>query len=342
MCCTCLDGTLKVKMASKGKENAGKKHSRRWSKQETLKFSEVLADPDNGFLQSLEKLALKNSSNDEVFRIIKDIFDNELKDDYFIQQNESNNFTRKDRTVEPYPKLDTSIGKMRIKLKNLKAEWRKITDRSKTGSGLSPESEPDWYKVINCVLSETNSEINLSSNAGETSFCEDVNESNGSDSRESEDSNGGENESDNENVEIQAKGTTLTPESRKGVNKLVVAPHNKRTQVRSNRQALSEMAHSMKAFAEAQVKRHKLSLESEERRDKMQMQFRREESEKNRQHDLKMARIYAESFRGSNVSRPDTRAGLRHRQNRQSPRASDGWGPRTEIIKLASPRPSLN
>ena len=188
----------------------------------------------------------------------------------------------------------------------MKAEWRKITDRSKTGSGLSPENEPDWYKVINCVLSETNSEINLSSNAGETSFCEDVNESNGSDSRESEDSNGGENESDNENVEIQAKGTTLTPESRKGVNKLVVAPHNKRTQVRSNRQALSEMAHSMKAFAEAQVKRHKLSLESEERREKMQMQFRREESEKNRQHGLKMARIYAESFRGSNVSRPDT------------------------------------
>ena len=47
------------------------KNSRRCSKEETEMFVEILADADNGFAQSLEKLALKKSSYNEVFEHIK-------------------------------------------------------------------------------------------------------------------------------------------------------------------------------------------------------------------------------------------------------------------------------
>ena len=46
------------------------KLARRWTIEETELFAENLADPDYGFAQSLERLALKKSSNDEVSGIL--------------------------------------------------------------------------------------------------------------------------------------------------------------------------------------------------------------------------------------------------------------------------------
>ena len=46
------------------------KLARRWTNEETELYAEILSDPDNGFAQSLERLALKKSSNNEVFRQI--------------------------------------------------------------------------------------------------------------------------------------------------------------------------------------------------------------------------------------------------------------------------------
>ena len=40
----------------------------RWTIKETELFVEILADPDNGFVQSSERLALKKSSNNEGFQ----------------------------------------------------------------------------------------------------------------------------------------------------------------------------------------------------------------------------------------------------------------------------------
>ena len=44
---------------------------RSWTKEEIEKFTKILADPTKNYAASLEKLALKRSSNNELFEHIK-------------------------------------------------------------------------------------------------------------------------------------------------------------------------------------------------------------------------------------------------------------------------------
>ena len=111
-------------------------------KEEKEKFSEILADPTNNYAASLEKLALKKSSNNELFEHIKNTFDEELNDREFKLMNIEKNFTKDGHPI-PHQTLDTSIERLRNKYKVLKQEWSKIITYIKSGSGLSPEKEPD-------------------------------------------------------------------------------------------------------------------------------------------------------------------------------------------------------
>ena len=77
--------------------------------------------------------------------------------------------------------------------------------------------------------------------------------------------------------------------------KIVAAPHKKRQQVRSNKQALSEVANSLKIMAETTLKRFKMMAEEDKRREERYMAFRREEAEKNREHELRIAEIFSRS-----------------------------------------------
>ena len=116
--------------------------SRRFTKAETILFNKILSDPDNQ----------RESSNEEVFANIKHVFGEALKNDHFVAKNERENFTKKNGDVVLYEQLDISIPKLRAKLKILKTDWRKITDRAKTGSGLSPQVELEWYTIWNTVF----------------------------------------------------------------------------------------------------------------------------------------------------------------------------------------------
>ena len=62
--------------------------NRRWTIDETSLFVDILADPENEFIRSLEMLALKKSSNNELFQNLKDIIDEELEKEDFIKKNE--------------------------------------------------------------------------------------------------------------------------------------------------------------------------------------------------------------------------------------------------------------
>ena len=108
------------------------------------------SDPDNGSAESLEKLALKKSSNNEVLYIHQE-FINALKLDSFKAINEKK-FQVKNGIVSKYIELDTAIDKLRVKYKALKQEWSRITDRIKNGSGFSPDKEPRWFKHLNPVF----------------------------------------------------------------------------------------------------------------------------------------------------------------------------------------------
>ena len=56
-----------------GKKAAKSKNSRRWTEIELNCFANVLADSENSFASTLDKLALKKSSNNEVNMNVKNI-----------------------------------------------------------------------------------------------------------------------------------------------------------------------------------------------------------------------------------------------------------------------------
>ena len=60
-----------IKCLPKKKED----RARKWTPAETQLFAKVLADEENCFGHSFERLALKKSSNNEMFEAIKVIFD---------------------------------------------------------------------------------------------------------------------------------------------------------------------------------------------------------------------------------------------------------------------------
>ena len=49
----------------------------------------------------------------------------------------------------------------------MKAEWKKITERVKSGSGKSPLQVPAWYKIMNPVFSETHAKLSVATCGGD-------------------------------------------------------------------------------------------------------------------------------------------------------------------------------
>ena len=242
--------------------------SRKWTAEETRLFAQILADEENCFGENLEKLALKKSSNNELFSCVKTIFDERLK------------LTPKFHLLSP---LDTSVEKLRKRYANIKTQWRKIDDRIRSGSGLAPENEPEWYRLVNDFLTESNLPLELNEASLDISMSDsDANEDSAT-SQVAEDATIQGDEDETEDLLF-----TASPGS---IKKVVVEPHRKRKQVRSNKQALSNLAASVERVAEAQLKALKASAERDERF----LIFRSEENEKQREHELRLARIYADA-----------------------------------------------
>ena len=136
--------------------------------------------------------------------------------------------------------------------------------------------------------------INMTSSAAEKSFVQ-----NEDDDDEQDISNDGDQESDvdigEESIQDSEDATTIdTTESQEtNTQRIVVAPHKKWQQVRSIKQALSEVANNLKIMAETSLKYFKIMAEEDKRREYGYMAFRREEAEKNWCHELRIAEIFA-------------------------------------------------
>ena len=249
----------------------------------------------------MERLALKKSANNEVFEHIKSAFDEVLKSKKFKDINEAENFTDANGKVENYRPLDTSIEKLRVRYKGLKKEWREVTQRAKSGSGLASESEPVWFQFLDHIFTETNEDVALFSAAADTSFVNDAQDSNGDVVEDTEENFEDEVTRDDDGEDIEEnEDDSLTLQNlvarNSGKRKMTVAPHKKATQVRSNKQALSEMARNIKLMSDAQTKRHKQQMEVENSRFELLIKEKREEAERNRQHELKIAEIFANAM----------------------------------------------
>lgn len=92
---------------------------RNWTKDEVELFTSVLADPDKEYLKTIQEKALKKQANAEVFKEIREHFDEALSDYNFIELNEKN-FTGKGGKQIPHEDLDTDIPKLQEKYRNLK------------------------------------------------------------------------------------------------------------------------------------------------------------------------------------------------------------------------------
>ena len=68
-----------------------------------------------------------------------------------VQFKEKENLIAKKNEIE----LVLEAKPFQIKYNNLKQQWRKITDK-KTSSRLAFTEDPEWFKVINPILIDTN------------------------------------------------------------------------------------------------------------------------------------------------------------------------------------------
>ena len=179
----------------------------------------------------------------------------------------------------------------------MKQECSKIITRIKSGSGLSTQKKQVWLKYLDPISCETNEEMKLTSNATETSFRNEQDGEYEADLNGEEDILSGADDMDENNElesEIEASSElTIRNATSDDKSKVVVAPHIKVKQVRSNKQALCELANGLKALAETSQKNNKMMIEEERKREERYLSFRREEAEKNRQHELLIAQCIA-------------------------------------------------
>ena len=243
-----------------------KTKQRNWTKDETELFTEILADPDQKFLDTLERKALKKEKNRELFEEMKAIFDVELFNPDFVEKNRINSMRKGEVLVHTDP--DTSVPRLLDKYKNLKSKWTAITEDARTGSGLTGTKDEYIVPTFNPFFSETRGNLEeIASGVFDTSILEqdetERQEIDGSDDESDSDS-----DVDNDDEPPTPTGPATEPvaKKRKGQKALLVESHKKRDVVRSQTQGLSQLANGIRDLAQSQAMRHREEMKETKRR----------------------------------------------------------------------------
>ena len=163
---------------------------------------------------------------------------------------------------------------------SLKTSWNKISDRAKNGNGLSPVREASWFYILNEKFAENNVELNLVSSAKDTSY---LNSDSDREFDQEEDKSIDEISSGQlSDTQLQAAQSSNTT----AIKKTIAAPLKKRKVVRSQQQELSHLAASVEQLASSAAKNQQLTIEVDLKRDKMLIDFKRDKTQKNREHDI--------------------------------------------------------
>ena len=147
------------------KNNSKETRGTKWREVELKVFVTVLTDDRNEFALTLETLALKKSANFHIFQNIKKELNARL-------QTENIPCSKKGKEKA----IETSVVKLRTKYKWLKEQWRKFTDRAKSGSGKSAIDEPEWFTIIDPIFSETHTELKVATKAADIFNSDDSSE----------------------------------------------------------------------------------------------------------------------------------------------------------------------
>lgn len=266
-------------------ESSAKERSRPWTETELKYFALVLADETNEFAYKLDTLALKKTANKPVFEDIKKAFEERISSEEFKEENDREHRQSKSKKALTHLRID--VEKLRVKFKWIKDQWRKYTDRIKKGSGKSPIEEPEWYKIINPIFSDTHGNLEIASKARDVLPHENSDTDNDEEQTETSHSSYQEDNGEEELTSASESGTEGV--KRKVLkNSLDVKPLGPNKRVRSQSQAINEIAKSFHALGESQQKRCEKMMEADKERHAEFLAFQKEQAELNRQHELKM------------------------------------------------------
>lgn len=178
----------------------------------------------------------------------------------------------------------------------MKDQWRKFTDRVKTGSGKAPVREPEWYN-INPVFSDTHGNLEVCSKANDvlsdtSSTDSDITEP--KKNRDSPDSEGqpgslADNDAGESDCAVREQDKCTSSENTgikwKRVKNVEVKPYaRKKERIKSQTQAINEIAKSLKSLGESQKERSEMMLQAEKERHAEFLKFQTEQAELNKKH----------------------------------------------------------
>ena len=299
-------------MAAKRKET----RVRRWSNIELSQFANVLVNEDDSFLFHLETRALKKSSNVEIFEDIKKGFDELLALDEVVEK------IKKEigKKYKVQPKIDTSVNKLRIKYKWLKDQWKKYNDRIKSGSGKSSIEEPDWFKMLDPVFTETHAELSVATKGNDIDNSDD-DDSSGDENESTLDSSNGpvwssctsysgshgteisgdeesESESTSQSTDAGSKQSAEGKSAKKpGIGEkqasscVKVKPRKRKVRAKSQGQVLHDLSEGIQKMSQSIDKRMAFMINDDKARDEAFIKFHDRQSELNRQHELRMMEV---------------------------------------------------
>ncbi|XP_046863208.1 uncharacterized protein LOC124456951 [Xenia sp. Carnegie-2017] len=293
------------------KKNRAKKE-RVWTETELKYFAIVLADEKKQYAVQLETLALKKSANLCVYEEIAKDLETYLKSDDFKEE---------------------SKPRLRVKYKFLRSQWRKFTDRVKKGSGKAPIVEPEWFTIINPIFSDTMGDADVASCSGdvllsyesENSLSDSDKEDETVDRPDTPFSNTSglsieatDNSGDDDVLEASTNSSSSSNTKGKHKAKLEIRPFFQK-RVKSQAQAIQNMAKSFSDMGEMQRKRSELFSEAEKKRQQEFLNFQREQAELNRQHEIKMLEMIMKYSRPYQSEAPHLRPPNIQIAHQQSP-----------------------
>lgn len=312
------------------KKNRAKKE-RVWTETELKYFAIVLADEKKQYAVQLETLALKKSANLCVYEEIAKDLETYLKSDEFKEESKRERENSK-RKLKDTP-LEITPARLRVKYKFLRSQWRKFTDRVKKGSGKAPIVEPEWFTIINPIFSDTMGDADVASCSGDVLLSYESDNSLSDSDKEDEtvdrpdtpfSNTSGlsieatDNSGDDDVLEASTNSSSSSNTKGKHKAKLEIRPFFQK-RVKSQAQAIQNMAKSFSDMGEMQRKRSELFSEAEKKRQQEFLNFQREQAELNRQHEIKMLEMIMKYSRPYQSEAPHLRPPNIQIAHQQSP-----------------------
>ena len=274
------------------------KKERVWSETELKYFAIVLTDDKKRYAVRLETIALKKSANNEVFDDIAQDFKTCLHSNEFIEENEREKAKSKKKGKDTA--LEFSPARLRVKFKFNRNQWQKFTDRVKKGSGKAPILEPEWFTILNAVFSDTMGEIDASSCSHDVFLSRKDNSSSDSDKEsisftyKSGTPNpsalgGTDNSDDNDDITNTNSSSSGRIKRKQKARQEIKPSFQKR--VKSQAEAIQNMAKSFSNLGEVQQRRTELFTEAEKERQAEFLSFQREQADLNRQHEMTVLQL---------------------------------------------------